>query len=80
MKLTQAEADEVTEPTRPPCSMCGAPSRAFAALFWGKHLCPAHEQSWMDHMDHEFDTNGKLDCEASVLFERWFQASKARAA
>jgi hypothetical protein len=75
MKLSHDEAE--VEAKKPPCSACGKPSRAHAALYWGKHLCAPDEGEWMGFVNA---MPLPMPPEMGPVFKAWLQETKARAA
>jgi hypothetical protein len=51
MKL--ALDDDGSRPLKPPCNIakCFSRSRTHEDLYWGKRLCPAHEQAWIAYVN-----------------------------
>lgn len=73
MKLTQAEEPEKP---KPPCSICGKPSRAREALYWGgRHMCDGCELSWGDTVD----LLAKVPDDMGPVFEAWVTQRKTKA-
>lgn len=72
MKLAQVDVE--AEKPKPPCSVCGKPSRAREALYWGKNLCDPCELAWADAVDGM----SRVPPEMGPAFDAWLSERKAR--
>lgn len=60
----------------PHCSLCGKPSRAREALYWGaRHLCDGCELAWGDTVD----LLAKVPDDMGSVFEAWAAQRKTKA-